>query len=118
MARREIKVPRGSGGGMFVKYSDATVGEVLVDGVYKSREPSNFSTPEKPQFNHIFEMEDGTTKVLNHAADLSMVLDGVPFGSHVWVTYMGKETREGQKGRYTANIFKVEADTDGDANPF
>jgi len=117
MAWKTLETPQRRGS-QFVRYGDLTEGDVVVEGSYLERRPSNFSTEEDPKFDHVFEMTDGSTKVLNSCSELNYKLDLVDFGTVTRVVYSGKETVNGKKGVFNVHRFQVDIEGEAGDGPF
>jgi len=104
----------------YVRYNALADGDVAVEGTYKGKEESNFSTEEAPKYNYVFEKSDGQRIVLNPTGHLNWLMEFVEPESVARVVYLGKHKPEG-KSKFPdtpVHRFQVLVDGEGDGEPF
>lgn len=102
MAFRKV----GGGERNYVKYSECSEGDVLAEGIFRGTEAGRYGD------QHLFELEDGNTTVLNSAGQLNFLIDKhlVP-GMLCRVTYAGKVTiAKGPMAGKESHQFELEVD--------
>jgi len=122
MAFKQVGSSSGSGSPIrFVKYGELVGGDTAVEGTYKGKEESNFSTPEQPKYNYVFET-DGGRVILNPTGHLNWLMEFVEAGAMTRVVYLGKHKPEGKSKFPDTPVHRfevlVDGDGEGDEQPF
>lgn len=89
----------------FIRPSQLTDPELLVEGIYIGALPNNFDDSKS---DYKFETADGKTVVINSAGQLAYQMKKVEVGSLVRVEYLGKtEMKKGKNKGKKAHSFEV-----------
>lgn len=93
----------------YVKPAEVDEGGVVVEGWLTDKLPNKFN---EDKFDYLFETEDGSEVVVNHAGKLGSTLGKrIGFGSYVKIIYLGKKKIEtGPRAGKDAHQFDFKVD--------